>query len=643
MISAEAFVLPKADYGNGNSTGSIDMDASVESTPPQSDSNRMQADIASGLSSKSPSTLATYFRLQTGTWWTWCLIFLLQNGRYCPVYILPLITAHLIDRIDHKHPWNVIHQLPWALAATLGLCILTVFCNTYGRILLSRIGRTLTAHLRSALMQRINSLDFTFHDRSDAGELQNKLTLDMTRLEGYEAFISESMFMYGTVIIVMIVIVATTNLLLCAVLMITVPLNVLMVRLFWGRINILNEEYRKAEIGFISTLSDSLNGVRMTRAHAAERFVDHRVSQAAGNVAEKAIRLDLMSNLFGSGSWAIATFLNMILVASGVILVSASSQGLSIMGHPFTFPTFTLGEFTLLLSYYGTISGSIGAILGGLPAVAAAGNAIRSLSELYDAHAEQGEDQVAVTALSGDIIFSGVGFEYPGSDKHCLSSLDLHLSAGSSLALVGPSGGGKSTVASLILGFYSPTHGRITIDGVDLATIDRRTLRQHVGVVSQDIVLFHDNIVVNVAWGDPFPNIDNVRESLRRAQALDFVEELQGGMQHVLGDRGGGLSGGQRQRIAIARALYRNPRLLILDEATSALDNESERLVQLALEELKRNRTTLIIAHRLSTIRSADKIVVLSGGKAVESGTYDELMTLGGAFTQLATPAVHEK
>jgi ATP-binding cassette subfamily B protein len=604
-------------------------------TSASGETRQLHADISSGLKRRSASTLVTYFRLQGGSWWSWTLIFLLQNGRYCPVYVLPLLTAHLIDRVDHQHPWSVVHQLPWALGATLALCVLTVFCNSYGSMLRSRIGRTLTANLRSALMRHINQLDFTFHDRSDTGMLQNKFTLDMTRLEGFEAFIAESLFMYGTVVLVMMAIVASTNLLLFAVLMVSVPANVLMVRAFWGRINTLNEDYRKAESGFIATLAESLSGLRMTRAHAVERFVEERVSRAAGDVAEKAIRLDLMSNLFGSGSWAVATFLNMALVGCGVVLVSMDGKGIDVLGRHLQVPALTFGEFTLLLSYYATISGSIGAILGALPSVAAAGNAIRSLSELYDEQTEAGPNDVKIEDVKGHIVFTGVGFDYPGSEKHCLSSLDIDLEVGKSLALVGPSGGGKSTVASLMLGFYCPTRGSITIDGRELSTIDRRSLRRHVGVVTQDVVLFHDTIAVNVAWGDRRPDLGKVREALRRAQALDFVEELAGGIGHVLGDHGSGLSGGQRQRLAIARALYRDPRLLILDEATSALDNESERLVQLALEEVKRDRTTLIIAHRLSTIRSADRIIVLAGGKAVESGTYDELMGRGGAFSQL--------
>ncbi len=217
-----------------------------------------------------------------------------------------------------------------------------------------------------------------------------------------------------------------------------------------------------------------------------------------------------------------------------------------------------------------------------------------------------------------------------------MREVDLDIPQGTSLALVGPSGSGKSTIASLVLGLYEPQHGAVLIDGHDLRAVDRRSIRRHVGVVSQDVVLFRDTIAGNIAWGDPKPDAARVREAARRANAEPFITAMANGYDTVLGDRGLGLSGGQRQRLAIARALYRDPKLLILDEATSALDPESERLVQLALDELMKGRTTLIIAHRLSTVRGANRIVVLEEGQVSETGTFAELMERRRAFFKLA-------
>ncbi len=604
-------------------------------------SARLQAVIGSGADrARRWSTLRAYFRLQPGAWWEWAVIWALQNVRYCPVYVLPLMTAYLIDHATGKAgvaTFDLAGALSWVLLATLGLCVLTVASNTVGRIMLSRISRNLTASMRTALMRRVNKLDFAFHDSSELGYLQNKFTLDMTRLEGFESFIADALLMYGTVVIIMLGVVLHTNPLLFLVLAVAVPLNLLMVRLFWDRITALNAEYREAESSFLSRLNEALNGIRLTRAHSAERFIEDRVSSAAGKVARKAIRLDLMSNLFGSGSWAIGTFLNMCVIGLGVWLMASQGHQITVLGHQFTFAPLTIGEFTILISYYATISGALGAILGSLPQVAAASDAISSLGQIY---ADENDGQSArgrtrIRTLRGEVTFERVTFDYANAGRHCLAGIDLTLPAGAAVALVGPSGGGKSTIASLILGFYAPTSGRVLIDGQDLATLDQRSFRRHVGVVNQDVVLFQDTVMANIAWGDRRPDLRRVRQAAERANAMEFIDKLSDGLDHVLGDRGAGLSGGQRQRLAIARALYRDPRLLILDEATSALDLESERLVQQALEEVKKDRTTLIIAHRLSTVRKADRIIVIKDGKAVESGTYDELMARDGEFRQL--------
>ena len=576
------------------------------------------------------STLMVYLRLQTGRTWEWVAIWLLQNVRYCPVYILPFITGFLIDQIDLRNPGNVLRHVPWIMGVTISLCILTVVANSVARAMLSRLGRSLTAGLRAALFRRVNQLEFTFHDREQLGALQNKFTLDTGRLEGYQTFFSESLLMYGTVVIVMLVIIALTNPVLLVVLLVAVPINLLLVRLFWDRIRSLNEAYCHAETSFMSNLTEVLQGLRLIRAHNNEAFAEKRLNEHAADVAQKAIRLDLMSNLFGSGGWAVSTLLNMTVVMLGVWLAVGG-------GAAYGLKAITLGEFTILMSYYGIIAGAMASIVGGLPAIAAAHDAIRSLSHLFnEVDMEPNENKRQVQAVHGDVAFEEVRFSYPQTDHVCLDGIDLRVAAGTTVALVGSSGSGKSTIASLLLGFYKPQQGRILVDGQDIEEIDKRSLRHHIGVVSQEVVLFKDSILDNIAWGDARPDRARAVDAARRANALDFIGKLPGGIDHILYDRGGGLSGGQRQRIAIARALYRDPRLLILDEATSALDQESERAVQAALEEVRRGRTTLIIAHRLSTVRSADRICVLADGHIVESGTYDALMAHAGPFRHLA-------
>jgi subfamily B ATP-binding cassette protein MsbA len=236
----------------------------------------------------------------------------------------------------------------------------------------------------------------------------------------------------------------------------------------------------------------------------------------------------------------------------------------------------------------------------------------------------------------GDIRFENVSFRYPGSDKLALDKINLQVQPGQTIALVGASGGGKSTLAALIPRFYTPDSGRITVDGVDIATLALTNLREHIALVSQDIVLLNDSIRANIAFGQSRSADDaRVQEAAIAAHAWEFISQLPQGLDTLTGENGAKLSGGQRQRIAIARALLKDAPILILDEATSALDTESERVVQDALATLMRNRTTLIIAHRLSTIERADLIVVLDQGRIVEFGDHAALIQRNGYYANL--------
>ena len=594
---------------------------------------RIRAVTEPTVSGTPPSTLTAYWRLQTGTWSDWFWVWLCNNIRYLPIYAIPLLTGYLIDRIDPANPALVFDPLPWILAATAAMCAANVVSTTIARTILSRISRSLTAGLRRSLIRRINRLTFAYHDRAQQGALQNKFTLDMGRLEGFQSFLAESILMHGTVTVVVLGIIAWTNPLLLLVISLTVPLNIAVAKLLWRRIKTSNHDFREAETSFMANLNETLTGLRISRAHATEDFSEERLSRAAGEVAVKGMRLDFVNTLFGSSAWAVSTFLNMTVLGLGVWMAVMQPFQLG----PFTIERITIGELTVLMSYYGIIAGCLGSIINGLPTLAAAGDAIQSLSQLYlEEDEEQNFGKASLSAIRGEVTLRGVRFTYPQADRHSLDGLDLTLPKGTSLALVGPSGSGKSTIASLVLGFYQPQEGSVAIDGQDLATLDRRSLRRQVGVVSQDVVLFQDTVLGNIAWGDYQPDEQRAREAARRANALEFIERMPGGFQHLLGDRGGGLSGGQRQRLAIARALYRDPRLLILDEATSALDPESERLVQQALDELMRGRSTLIIAHRLSTVRNADSIAVIKNGRVVEQGRFAELIDANGEFSRLA-------
>lgn len=292
----------------------------------------------------------------------------------------------------------------------------------------------------------------------------------------------------------------------------------------------------------------------------------------------------------------------------------------------------------MLSAFLTTLTNSTTTLAGLAPVITKGLESVRSVGEVLQApELEDNEGKARLDSLRGAVEFEGVGFAYEDAGRPAVRDFDLSVAPGETIALVGASGAGKSTVLSLVIGFIRPTSGRMLLDGADMNTLDLRTYRRFVSVVPQESILFDGTVRENVAYGMDDADADEatVRAALRDANALEFVDRLPRGLDTVVGEHGARLSGGQRQRLAIARALIRNPRVLILDEATSALDTRSEALVQQALARLMRGRTTFVVAHRLSTIRGADRIVVMGDGAVREIGSHEELLERGGVYTAL--------
>ena len=294
-----------------------------------------------------------------------------------------------------------------------------------------------------------------------------------------------------------------------------------------------------------------------------------------------------------------------------------------------------VGDIGLLTGYFSTITATVLMAMNCLPGITKGLESVKSIGEVLECpDIELNAGKPEVTSVQGDFVFDHVSFRYPGSEAHALDDICLHVKAGETIALVGPSGAGKSTMAHLVIGFVRPTSGRLLLDGRDMNEIDLRSYRTFISVVTQETLLFDGTIRENICYGVN-PTEFELMDAVRGADLLDLIDSLPEGLDTRVRENGARLSGGQKQRIAIARALLRDPRVLILDEATSALDVESEAQVKAALDRLVKGRTTFIVAHRLSTIRDADRIVVMANGRIAEIGTHQELKARNGIYADM--------
>lgn len=491
-------------------------------------------------------------------------------------------------------------------------------------------GERVVTDLRTQLYSAIVRQDIGFFDTSRTGELTNRLGSDTTVLQNTVTVNVSMMLRFGIIALGGVFMMLLTSPLLTAVAMAVVPVVAIGAAVYGRIVRRLSKKVQDALAEATQVAEETISGVRTVRAFARE---DEAVGRYRGAV-EHSFRLASTRALASGVFQAVAGFGGF----GAMALVVWYGGHLVIDGH------MSLGALTAFLLYTLSVAFGLGALSGLYGDFMKAIGASKRVFHLLDMPAPlEDREGEAVSSVEGDVRFEGVRFAYPARpDEVVLDGLDLRLAPGQAVALVGPSGSGKSTVARLMTRFYDPLEGRILVDGRDVAELDPRSLRRHVGLVSQEPILFASSIAENIRYGRPDATDEQVRAAAEAANALGFIERFERGLATEVGERGVRLSGGQKQRIAIARAILKNPAILVLDEATSALDTESEHLVQEALERLMQGRTTLIIAHRLSTVRDADRVVVLEGGVLVEQGSHDELMELrDGRYRALVEGQFH--
>jgi len=527
-----------------------------------------------------------------------------------PALTMPLLTGFLIDQVA-RNPSGWWTSWPLILAQ-FAFMFANVPLNTYFVSQLSSLTRRLENRLRRALVTRLQQLSIPYYDNAATGELQTKVLRDVEQVQHLVHHLANMGYMVLTTLAIIVVVACIKQPAVLLIYAVFAPIMALMTRAFRSSMRQENHAFRQQLESMNSEVTQMIDMIPVSRAHGIEEEAVRRVEGEIKEVGETGQRLDKLNALFEASNFTTVQVFNLIMV---LVMLGFSSRGL-----------ISIGDVVVFLSLFNQVFTQVTTIMGIYPALAKGMESVQSIGEILECpDMEHNQGKAKVREVDGAIEFRNVSYHYRDKDQPAVAEVDLHIPAGRSVAIVGPSGGGKSTLLRLTIGFRRPTSGTILLDGVDMNTIDMRSWRQFISVVPQESVFFEGSIRENILFGSNSVRQEDFDFILDAANVREFVDALPEGLDTRIGEGGARLSGGQRQRLAIARALVRDPRVIVLDEPTSALDVMSEKLVRDAIEKLIRGRTTLIVAHRLSTIRNVDQVVVMKNGRIVETGTYQEL------------------
>lgn len=530
----------------------------------------------------------------------------------------PYLAGKLLDSATQKtgDTWSI-NQVSLILLVVL---LVQAFFSFFRILLFVRVSEKAMQDIRLALYSHIITLPLPFFEKKRVGELISRLTADITQLQDVLSFTLAEFFRQIATLIIGIALLLVTSAKLTALMLSTFPVLIVVAIFIGRRIRKVSKKTQDVLAETNVMVEETLQSIQAVKSFTNERYEIARYGTGLQTVFRYALQAAKLRGIFASFI-IFGLFGAIILVLwYGVQLVAAGQ--------------ITVGDLTSFIIYTAFIGGAVGGLGEMYAQLQRTVGASDRILEILDETSELefptlAHQPVEVLPVKGKILFEQVHFTYPTRpDMEVLHAVNLSIEAGQKVALVGHSGAGKSTIVQLLSRFYTPEKGQISIDGQPLAHYDLSYLRKQIGIVPQEVLLFGGSIQENIAYGNPQASATEIEQVARQANAWQFIETFPEGLQTLVGERGVKLSGGQKQRIAIARALLKNPAILILDEATSSLDAESERLVQEALDKLMLHRTTLIIAHRLATVRKADLIYVLDKGRVVESGTHEQLNTL---------------
>ncbi|MDD6812152.1 MAG: ABC transporter ATP-binding protein [Lachnospiraceae bacterium] len=585
------------------------------------DLNETEKQLLDTFKRNQNKSMGTLFGIYKGHYLELFLSIVFFVLKHSPVWALPIVTSNIIN-IATNPGADAGRRIFLNVAFMVVMLVQNILTNYFHTLFYARAIRNVERDLRSALVRKLQQLSITYHNEMQSGRLQSKIMRDVEQIETLSSQIFITVLSIIMNVVVALAVVITKSLTVFLFFVGTIPVAVLIMVAFKSKIKRYNKEFRKDMEETSVHVMEMIEMIPVTRAHALEKKETDKMDNQLHHVAKSGLRLDMVQSYFSSISWvAFQVFQVLCLGFTGYL----ASKG-----------AISVGEVVMYQTYFSSIVAQVSGVITLLPTIAKGLESVDSIADVLLCHdVENNDNKKKLPSLRGEILFQNTGFQYRDSDQPVFEHLNLKIEAGKTIAFVGESGAGKTTILNMVIGFLHATEGKVFIDGNDIEEIDLQSYRSHIAVVPQTPILFSGTIRENITYGKDDISEERLQEVIKAANLTEVMEQLPDGVDTAVMEHGSNLSGGQRQRISIARAFIRDPQILILDEATSALDSIAEEKIRVATDNLVKNRTTLIVAHRLSTIKNADYIAVIGRGGLKEFGSYEELMEKKGVFYEL--------